>query len=139
MTQTALVVVHPKSAVKGPAQKIDAQWQMIDAWKGPIFILDDDREIYTYSTPANMLFEMIDVAIDERESVGIKTRLDADDEEGLLDIAVDELLTLHPEGDFLLTGAWAEGCVAFTAELIRGAGRDVTIDETAIAEDDTDD
>lgn len=139
MSQTCLLVIHPKSAIQGSAEKLSLQWMMIGDWDGPLFILDDDRERSPYSAAANTYLEVVDVAIDERESLGQQTRLNADDEiDGAFEAALDRVLALYPDGDFILTGAWRDDCVRTAADYLLSHGRSVQVDDSAIAVDDID-
>lgn len=139
MSQTCLLVIHPKSALQGSAKKLSLQWMIIGYWDGPLFILDDERNGSRYSAAANTYLEVIDVAIDERESLGQKTRLNADDEvDGAFTAALDQVLALHPKGRFVLTGAWRDDCVRTAADYLLSHGHSVQVDDSAIAVDDID-
>lgn len=130
MTRTALVVVHPKSALDGSARKISAQWTLIDEWDGSVFILDDHREISSPSATANTYLEIIDVVIDERESVGQETRIKSGPGAAALSQACEQLTKLHPHGNFLLTGF--AGDIDDVLRRLVNAGRTARIHETAV-------
>lgn len=138
-TGDTLVIVHPDQALRGPEQKLRLQWELISGWSGPLFVLETDHAVLPASPAQTTYLEIIDVAVDTRESRGLTVLVPANPGQGRLDKATEKIKALISAGSHItLTGAFAEGAVAEIATKLHGACFEVSIDESTIWRQDID-
>lgn len=130
-----LVVVHPTSALHGPADKIAQMAREISEWDGPLFVL-------TGAEPNGMLggapADLMD-ALFRAEAEGHAVLVDAEEEGVGLEAGIESLVRLLPYGAVVhLTGAWRDECVATVDRALNAAGIVTTVLAHAVATDDED-
>jgi ParB-like nuclease family protein len=72
----ALVIVHPGAAAPGPSIQIRAQCELVRAWPGSLFVLDDGKPFPDAPFDAR-LHDVLSDAIDMREHTSLRCRIAA--------------------------------------------------------------
>jgi hypothetical protein len=126
----ALVLVHPGATARGPSIQIRAQCELVRAWPGSLFVLDDGKP-FPVTPVAARLRDVLSDAFDTREHTSLRCRIAAT--EGWLRAAVMRLLEFAARRDFLLTGAGT--VIAETARLLEAAGGRARVHPSAVTYD----
>ena len=127
----ALVLVHPGAAARGPSIQIRAQCELIRAWPGSLFILDDGTP-FPVTPIAARLRDVLSYAFDTREHPSLRRRIEAP-ERGLRAAVMRLLEFAAARRDFLLTGAGT--VIAEMARLLEAGGGRARVHPSAVTYD----
>ena len=142
-----LIILDPGQAKISGDDRLETQMWMIDKWNGPVLILvpDVNADATDSSMPAKGVSkrvhdvartyqEILDVLLDERESVGIGTRFFSGGESlSSWFRTLDDMLKNYPGCPVRLTGACTGDRLEVLVRYIETSGRSVQEDSTLIA------